>query len=84
MCGRMLTSILQIGAAQVSFVNPPVLKIDFTGAANVADFSAIDGVVRNTLLGIINSYVPMAETTRIPGFCDSEASESSSSVLVQY
>ena len=39
----------------MSFVNPPLLKLDFTGAANVADFSAIDGVVRNTILGIINS-----------------------------
>ena len=45
----------QIGAAQVSFVNPPVLKLDFTGAANVADFSAIDNSVRSTILGIINS-----------------------------
>ena len=39
----------------MSFVNPPVLKLDFTGAANVADFSAIDDSVRNTILGILNS-----------------------------
>ena len=45
----------QIGAAQISFINPPVLKLDFTGAANVADFSVIDDTVRNTILGIINS-----------------------------
>lgn len=44
----------QIGAAQVSFINPPVLKLDFTGAANVADFSAIDDSVRGTILSIIN------------------------------
>lgn len=44
-----------IGAAQIGFINPPVLELDFTGAANVADFSAIDGTVRSTILGIINS-----------------------------
>lgn len=38
----------------MAFINPPVLKLDFTGAANVADFSAIDGTIRNTILGIIN------------------------------
>ncbi len=46
---------MQIGAAQISFINPPVLKLDFTGAANVADFSVIDDTVRNVILGIINS-----------------------------
>ena len=46
---------MQIGAAQISFVNPPVLKLDFTGAANVADFSLIDDTVRKVILGIINS-----------------------------
>jgi Ca2+-dependent lipid-binding protein len=46
---------MQIGAAQISFINPPVLKLDFTGAANVADFSVIDDTVRKVILGIINS-----------------------------
>ncbi|RMZ84856.1 hypothetical protein DV737_g1021, partial [Chaetothyriales sp. CBS 132003] len=44
-----------IGAAQISFINPPVLNLDFTGAANVADFSLIDDTVRSVILGIINS-----------------------------
>lgn len=46
---------MQIGAIQIAFVNPPVLELDFTGAANVADFSVIDGTVRSTILSIINS-----------------------------
>lgn len=46
---------MQIGAAQISFINPPILKLDFTGAANVADFSIIDDTVRGVILGIINS-----------------------------
>lgn len=36
-------------------MNPPVLKLDFTGAANVADFSAIDDSVRGIILDTINS-----------------------------
>lgn len=47
--------MIQIGAAQIAFVNPPDLKLDFTGAANVADFSLIDDTVRSVILGIINS-----------------------------
>lgn len=46
---------MQIGAAQISFVNPPVLELDFTGAANVADFSIVDKTVRKVILDIINS-----------------------------
>ncbi|KAK4953153.1 hypothetical protein LTR10_008859 [Elasticomyces elasticus] len=46
-----------IGAVQVAFINPPVLKLDFTGAANVADFSAIDGAVRNVILTVINGIL---------------------------
>lgn len=49
----------QIGAAQVSFINPPVLKLDFTGAGNVADFSAIDDSVRGVILNIINSMATL-------------------------
>ena len=51
-----LTNIIPlIGAAQIAFINPPHLELDFTGAANVADFSAIDGAVRGVILSIINS-----------------------------
>ncbi|TKA70133.1 hypothetical protein B0A55_08226 [Friedmanniomyces simplex] len=48
-----------IGAAQVAFINPPVLSLDFTGAANVADFSVINGSVRKVILSIINSIVTL-------------------------
>ncbi|PQE24889.1 C2 domain-containing protein [Rutstroemia sp. NJR-2017a WRK4] len=53
-----LTNIIPlIGAAQISFINPPNLKLNFTGAANVADLSLIDDAVRKVLMGIINSIV---------------------------
>lgn len=48
-------TLLQIGAAQVAFVNTPSLKLDFTGAADVADFSLINSSVLKIILGIINS-----------------------------
>jgi Ca2+-dependent lipid-binding protein len=44
-----------MGAAQVAFINPPVLKLHFTGAADVANFSVIDGAVCKVILSIINS-----------------------------
>jgi Ca2+-dependent lipid-binding protein len=50
-----LTNIIPlIGAAQVSFINPPDLKLDFTDAANIADSFLIKKTVRNTILGIIS------------------------------
>ncbi|KAM0723853.1 hypothetical protein Q7P37_000843 [Cladosporium fusiforme] len=55
-----LTNIIPlIGAAQVSFINPPVLELDFTGAANVADFSLIDDSVRGVILSIINGMATL-------------------------
>lgn len=47
----------QIGAAQVAFINPPELSLDFTDAANIADSFLIKKTVRNTILGIINSIL---------------------------
>lgn len=38
-------------------MNPPVLKLDFTGAANVADSDMIDGAVRKVIISIINSML---------------------------
>jgi Ca2+-dependent lipid-binding protein len=53
-----LTNIIPlIGAAQVSFINPPTLKLNFTGAADVADFSLIDGAVRKVILNVIKGIV---------------------------
>ncbi|KPM39358.1 hypothetical protein AK830_g7177 [Neonectria ditissima] len=43
----------QIGAAQIAFINPPTLELDFTDAANLADFSIIDKAVRKVILDII-------------------------------
>jgi hypothetical protein len=51
----LINVIPLIGAAQVAFINTPSLALDFTDAANVADFSIIDTTVRKIILGIIES-----------------------------
>ncbi|KAK1676160.1 C2 domain-containing protein [Colletotrichum godetiae] len=51
-----LTNIIPlIGAAQVAFINPPELKLDFTNAANIADWALVDKAVRKVILDIIAS-----------------------------
>ncbi|KAM0421483.1 hypothetical protein ACHAPT_010656 [Fusarium lateritium] len=51
-----LTNVIPlIGAAQVAFINPPTLELDFTDAANIADFSLIDKAVRKVILNVISS-----------------------------
>ncbi|TLD12199.1 uncharacterized protein PgNI_05089 [Pyricularia grisea] len=51
--GKMVPKV--IGAAQVAFINPPTLKLDFTNAANIADWALVDKAVRKVILDIISS-----------------------------
>ncbi|GAB1317094.1 Extended synaptotagmin-3 [Madurella fahalii] len=51
-----LTNVLPlIGAAQVAFINPPYLKLDFTDAAHIANLSLIDNAIRKVMISIISS-----------------------------
>jgi len=51
-----LTNVIPlIGAAQVAFINPPELKLDFTDAANIADWVLVDKAVRNVIISIVSS-----------------------------
>ncbi|KAK6497935.1 hypothetical protein TWF506_004182 [Arthrobotrys conoides] len=51
-----LTDVIPlIGAAQVAFINPPELKLDFTNAANIADCFLVDKAVRKVILNIVSS-----------------------------
>jgi hypothetical protein len=45
----------KIGASQIAFINSPTLKLNFTGAASVADFSLIDNAICKVILDIIAS-----------------------------
>lgn len=47
--------MLKIGAAQVAFINPPQLKLDFTDAANIADCFLVDKAIRKIILNIVSS-----------------------------
>ncbi|GKT88945.1 C2 domain-containing protein [Colletotrichum tofieldiae] len=51
--GNMVPKL--IGAAQVAFINPPELKLDFTNAANIADWALVDKAVRKVIINIISS-----------------------------
>jgi Ca2+-dependent lipid-binding protein len=44
----------KIGAAQVAFINPPSVKLDFTDAANIADLWIIEKCVRNCIQSVIS------------------------------
>ncbi|KAK2033519.1 C2 domain-containing protein [Colletotrichum zoysiae] len=51
----LINAIPLIGAAQVAFINPPELKLDFTNAANIADWALVDKAVRKVIINIISS-----------------------------
>ncbi|KAK4096278.1 hypothetical protein N658DRAFT_569958 [Parathielavia hyrcaniae] len=51
-----LTNVLPlIGAAQVAFINPPYLQLEYTNAAHIANISVIDNAVRKVIISIISS-----------------------------
>ncbi|KAK5119384.1 hypothetical protein LTR85_007740 [Meristemomyces frigidus] len=62
--GEMIPAL--IGAAQISFVNPPSLKLDFTGAANIADLGVIHSSVCQVLLTIINGMATLPNRYLVP------------------
>ncbi|KAK1991879.1 C2 domain-containing protein [Colletotrichum falcatum] len=51
----LINVIPLIGAAQVAFINPPELKLDFTNAANIADWALVDKAVRRVIINVISS-----------------------------
>ncbi|KAF3928571.1 hypothetical protein AA313_de0200794 [Arthrobotrys entomopaga] len=51
----LINVIPLIGAAQVSFINPPKLELDFTNAANIADCFLVKKAIRKVILSIISS-----------------------------
>lgn len=61
-----------LGAIQYSFVNDPVLELDFTGLANVADFGGIDKLIRGIIKDSIKSIMvlPKRMTAKIDPGCD--------------
>ncbi|KAK3312506.1 hypothetical protein B0H66DRAFT_570771 [Apodospora peruviana] len=50
-----LTNIIPlIGAAQVSFINPPYIHLDFTDAGGIGDLALVDRALRKIVLQIIS------------------------------
>mmetsp|Transcript_14405 Transcript_14405/g.23796 ORF Transcript_14405/g.23796 Transcript_14405/m.23796 type:complete len:670 (+) Transcript_14405:112-2121(+) len=55
---KPLTNVLPIvSAIQYAFTNPPELELDFTGLANIADFSFIDKSIRAVMQEVMASMV---------------------------
>lgn len=56
----------------MAFINTPTLKLDFTGAADIADLSLIKATVRNVILGVINSMavLPNRYLVKLDGTID--------------
>ncbi|CAN8069154.1 unnamed protein product [Agarophyton chilense] len=46
-----------VSAMQVAFINPPELELDFTGLAQVADFSLIDDTIRSIIQNVLASIL---------------------------
>eukprot|EP00178_Gracilaria_changii_P012125 TRINITY_DN3422_c0_g1_i1.p1 TRINITY_DN3422_c0_g1~~TRINITY_DN3422_c0_g1_i1.p1 ORF type:complete len:474 (-),score=82.13 TRINITY_DN3422_c0_g1_i1:285-1706(-) len=46
-----------VSAMQIGFINPPELELDFTGLAQVADFSFIDDTIRSIINNILASIL---------------------------
>ncbi|KAI2506642.1 Synaptotagmin-like mitochondrial-lipid-binding domain [Fragilaria crotonensis] len=42
-----------VSAIQYGFINPPKLELDFTGLANIADFTIIDKTIRGIMQGVM-------------------------------
>jgi Ca2+-dependent lipid-binding protein len=79
LCGRMsfllkpLSNVLPIvSAIQYCFINPPTLQLDFTGLANVADFSVIEKSIRGTLQKVIADLMvlPKRMLFKMDASCD--------------
>lgn len=51
--GPIVDRLPVVTAAKIAFINPPALELDFTGLADVADWSFVDKAVR----GIINDVL---------------------------
>lgn len=45
------------GGIEIYFANPPDLRLDFTGALNVADCPGLSGKIRSAIQGVINRMV---------------------------
>lgn len=53
----LMDTVPIVGAIQYAFVNPPEIELDFTGLANVADFSGVSGTVRSIIVDCLSIMV---------------------------
>lgn len=61
-----------VGAIQIAFINPPSVRIDFTGFAEIAEFVLIEKTVYNTIDSVLKQMLVLPN--RLPFKLDPSAS----------
>jgi hypothetical protein len=57
----LTTDLSIVRGVQYSFINPPDLELDFTGLAQLADFSVVDKKIRGVLQDTMKSMIVLPE-----------------------
>lgn len=59
--GPLVDRLPVVSCAKVAFVNPPALALDFTGLANVADWSVVDEAVRKIIDDVLKGMLVLPQ-----------------------
>jgi Ca2+-dependent lipid-binding protein len=67
----LTNSLPVVSAVQYGFLHPPKLELDFTGLADVADWSMLDDTIRNIIQDTLNSMLvlPNRMITKLDPAC---------------
>ena len=55
------TRLPVVSAIKVAFINPPEVALDFTGIANVADWSVVDRAVRKVIDDVLRGLMVLPQ-----------------------
>jgi len=59
--GPLVDRLPVVAAAKVAFINPPALDLDFTGLADVADWSIVDEAVRKIIDDVLKGMLVLPQ-----------------------
>lgn len=59
--GPLVDRMPVVSAAKVAFINPPELELDFTGLAEVADWSVVDEAVRKIIADVLKGMLVLPQ-----------------------
>lgn len=69
----LMDTLPVVGGIQIFMINPPVVDIDFTGAANLIDMPILAGTIRSIISSAISDalvlpnriFIPIADETEV-------------------